>query len=346
MIPVVLQNLKRLIEQSTAYYKGGKKPPLRDVPNQAWEDATGGRYLRLAENNYDHFAPNLLFRSTRFARTNRNHKSAWEKHHEDALREAQRRMRDPRLADPPYIQNLPLIINAFGDHFLTDAFSAGHVINKEEVINQFKSMFYSGRALAANANAFFDRVARQAWHGKMAQKFELLETAEPLDRWWNIVGWHPNIANADRFATVLKGVAAEAPDRVANIAVKAIHDRLNKDGIQVSNGAGDPQWRLTGDGHLTPGTLAIMKRAVAQSAANIVDPAITAVDFSLSDYLAKVWTHVPQLTPASEATVRNLITEYVNPSSQRLVDAAAAIIHSEVDSLINALISRGALRVA
>ena len=66
----------------------------------------------------------------------------------------------------------------------------------------------------------------------------------------------------------------------------------------------------------------------------------------MSDHLTKVWIYVPQLTPASEVTVRALVTEYVNPTSQRLVDAAADIINREVSSLIKALLDARALRVA
>jgi len=35
---------------------------------------------------------------------------------------------------------------------------------------------------------------------------------------------------------------------VASFVVKAIHDKLNRDGVRVGNGAGDPEWTLFGDG--------------------------------------------------------------------------------------------------
>src|SRR5262249_55035417 len=146
---------------------------------------------------------------------------------------------------------LPLTISAFGDHFLTDAFAAGHIISKEMVIEYFKSMFYTGAKLKSEGNKFFDKVAEKAWHGPVAQKFQKLETAEPYDAWWNVVNWHPDIKNAERFAAVLKGAAEKEPQKIGNMAIKAIHDVLNRDGIDVVNSAGSPPWKLTGDGHLT-----------------------------------------------------------------------------------------------
>ena len=349
----LLQNLKNLIEQSTAYYRGKKALPLKDVPNEAWDKATGGRYLKLAEDNYDHFAPNFLFKNQQLVRSaNKNHKLAWEQHHERAIKEAQRMALDPAFANQSYLPSWPLIINAFGDHFLTDAFSAGHVINKEVVIEYFKTMFYSGSSLKPEGNRFFNKVAEKAWHGEVARKFKKLETAEPHDAWWNnLLGWlpftdgvNPDIKNAERFAEVLKGAAEQAREKVANIAVKAIHDALNRDGIDVVNGAGSPPWKLTGDGYLTPTTLAIMRQAVAQSASNITDPSILGSNIAFANYFAKVWAYVPQLPASSEAKVKGLITAFVNPSSAQLVDTFAKIIHNEVNSLIKLLIEKKALQ--
>jgi len=187
-------------------------------------------------------------------------------------------------------------------------------------------------------------VAAKAWHGRLAQEFRKLETAEPYDGWWNIVRWNPDIKNAERFASVLKAAAEQASDEVANIAVKVVHDMLNRDGVDVVNDAGAPPWRLTGDGHLTPRTLAVMKQAVAQSAANITDPSILASDIAIGNYFAKVWAHVPRLTAAAQEQVRELVTATLHPASSAFVDAAAGIVHDECDALIALLIEKKALQ--
>ena len=338
----VLQSLKTFIEQSTAYYKGGKGGGLKNVGSDKWDQATGGRYLKLAEDNYEHFAPNLLFKDERFARsaTRRgNHKTAWEQHHRRAIEEARRMQKDPAAKAPSYLPTKPLVVNAFGDHFLTDAFASGHLINKEAVIAYFKSLFYSGQALTKDGERFFDQLATKAWQGDLAAKMSKLETVKP------VAGvFHPNIDSAGRFAGVLREVAAQAPDRVANIAVKAIHDALNRDGIEVTNGAGHAPWTLTGDGHQTAETLAVMKAAVKQSAANITDAAVMSGKTDLAACFAKVWAHVPRLPAASQAKVKALVTAYVSPTSAQLVDAAAQILKDEIDMMIKVLIDQKALR--
>jgi hypothetical protein len=337
-----LQKLKTLIQRSAAFYKGKKGRSASNVSDEEWDEVTGGRYLRLAESNYDHFAPTFLFKSAGVAGPDplrRDHKLAWEQHHERALDEARKMALDPANADRSYIPMWPLIINAFGDHFLTDAFAAGHVINKQSVIDLFKARFYSGGSLNAAGNSFFEKVAVKAWKGDVAKKFKKLEAAEP-----QLLVWHPDISNAERFGRVLKGVADEEPDKVGNVVVKAIHDVLNRDGIDVMNQAGHAGWKLTGDGHLTQGTLAVMNDAVAQSAANITDPAILANNVAYANYFAKVWAFVPVLTPASQAKVEQLVTSYVDPASAPLMDAAAQIITKGVDSLIKALVDRKALQ--
>lgn len=354
--PIVLAKLKRLIERSTAYYKGGKTDKRVDVSDEEWNNATDKRYLKLAEDNYEHFAPNFLFKNPKFTKAAygyRNHKLKWEQYHERAIKEAQRMALDPAYANQSYVPSWALIINAFGDHFLTDAFAAGHVINKGEIVEHFKSVFYSGASLNAEGKRFFEKLAENAWaRGDVAKKFQKLETAQPHDAWWNnVLGWlpftdgvNPDIKDAKRFALVLKGAAEKEPAKIANMAVKAVHDVLNREGIEVVNGAGAASWPLTGDGHLTDRTTEYMKQAVAQSAANITDPSILGSNIAFGNYFAKVWKYVPQLPPASQAKVKTLVTSYVHPSSAGLIEAAAELIIKEVDFLIEELIKEKALQ--
>ena len=97
---------------------------------EEWQKATGGRYLKLAEKNVP-----ISRRKTR----------AWS----SRLPQEQRRpitrasgrsiTRPPSNASRAGDKDKALMINAFGDHFLTDAFAAGHLINKPDVMEQFKS---------------------------------------------------------------------------------------------------------------------------------------------------------------------------------------------------------------
>lgn len=50
-------------------------------------------------------------------------------------------------------------VNAFGDHFLTDAFSAGHLINKEYVMKQFIANVLTGGKVNSAGDRMFERIA-------------------------------------------------------------------------------------------------------------------------------------------------------------------------------------------
>src|SRR5215472_8304978 len=56
--PAELRRLKALIDRDAAHYRDGS---AADVSDKEWNDATGGRYLDLAERNHAHFALDVLF---------------------------------------------------------------------------------------------------------------------------------------------------------------------------------------------------------------------------------------------------------------------------------------------
>jgi len=352
-----LTRLKTLIDRSTAYYAGGKKDKSLDVSDDEWDRATGGtdtkqgRYLKLAEENYEHFSPNTLFTDSIAQGLWRGtNQSTWEMYHRQAIHDAQDLALAPENQGVSYFPMGPLIVNAFGDHFLTDAFASGHLINKELMIAYFKANFFSGDSLNGDADDFFDRVAKAAWHSPVSDEFSKLEEAH----WHFLFGFipvgHPNIDSVGRFKTLLTLAAEQQPERIANFAVKALHDKLNEEGVEVVNAAGD-MWRLFGDGHLnTPipenQTLSIMSKAVRQSADNIVDPSILVSDLDVQPFLDKVWQYVPRLTTDSAPLVKSLILEYTNPKSTVLSDAAAALIEAKLKELIKTLKELGKLRDA
>jgi len=332
-----LAGLKKLIQRNLAYYKGGKKTPSLDVSDDEWQKVTHKRYLDLAEKNYEHFSPSFLFMDPRLhlnALLGRDHHSAWNKHHASAIAEAQQQALDDASRRRTSIPMTALVINAFGDHFLTDAFASGHLLNKGEIIAYFKAMFYSGKSLSKAGEKFFERLADAAWkRGSVAAKFSKLQST----------AWHgADIDRPGRLAEVLKGAAEQEPERIANFALKVLHDKLNKDGVDVENDAGN-KWTLTGDGFLTDKTLAIMKLAVAQSVANINDPSILASNLDVARYQDKVWKYVPRLTAASKAKVLALVTSYIDPGSKDLLDGAAGIVENKVDLLIELTKKKGKL---
>jgi hypothetical protein len=345
--PAELNRIKALVDRSTQFYKTNKSTPSLDVSNTEWDKATGGRYLELAEDNYDHFSPNTVLTDALAKGANRRgtNQASWKAAHMRAIGEAQRFFAGN--ADPAALPEWALTINAFGDHFLTDAFASGHLINKEVMFAYFKANFYDGSSLKPAAKDFFKRVAEKAFVGDVAKKFSALETTDyPVCAWGLCLKWHPNINSASRFQSLLIAAAEQQTDKVANFAVKALHDKLNQDGLEVTNDAGDGTWTLTGDGYLNPKTLGIMKKAVQASVDNVLDRKVPAGIRDFQPYFDKVWKYVPKMTPASQTKFAGLVHEYTNPTSTVLSTAAAEIIRKQVDSLISVLLSQGKLKPA
>src|SRR5262245_18620937 len=341
--PAELGALKKLIDRNTAYYRGGKKDGSLDVSNTEWDNATGGRYLQLAEDNYDHFSPNTLFTDSIAMSANKKgtNRSSYERYHRQAFDEAQKMALDPANQNVSYIPAWPLAINAFADHFLTDAFASGHIINKEVMIAYFRANFFSGGSLTSDADDFFDRVADVAWVSPVSDKFSVLETANyPVCAWGWCIKWHPNIDTKRMFKRLLTEAAETEPEKVANFAVKALHDKLNKEGVEVVNAAGDGPWTLFGDGYLDPTTLAVMRKAVQASADDITDPSVESrtVDFD------RAWKYTPRLTTKSAPIVKQLVREYTDPKSRTLSTAAGELIKAQVDSMIKMLLASGKLQ--
>jgi hypothetical protein len=334
-----LGRLKTLIEQSTAHYTTGGP----DVSTKDWQDATGGRYLKLAADNYEHFSP-VAVTGLGARGSHGDNRSAWERHHQRAIEEAQKAQLGQNAS---VFLEYPLIINAFGDHYLTDAFASGHLINKEATIDRFKSKFLKSGQLTSGGKKFFENVAKKAFRGDVAKKFSVLETADyPICAYGWCFMWHPNVDTAHMFTELLTHAAEEQPDKVANFAVKAFHDHLNRNGIEVVNDNGDPPWLLKGDVHLDSTTLAIARRAVQQSVDNVNDPSILASNLNFDPFFAKVWKYVPKPTDRSKQTIASLMNAYTTPDSGVLVDAAATVIHDEVDGLIQTLLDEGKLKAA
>lgn len=337
-----LQELKTLIRQSTNHYTGQGAPEVND---DAWEKATKFRYLELAEDNFHHFSPDYLFADTIWGKAGGrkpNNKTTWEEYHRWAIKEAQKMFLDPANANTSFFPEWPLIINAFGDHFLTDAFASGHLVNKEAIIEYYKYNFNDGNSLKPAAGKFFDRVAERAWPGEVRDKFSELETYDGLVPILDV--GRPNIDSAGMFARVLKGIAEQRPDQIGNLAVKALHDKLNADGVEVFNDAGDGPWTLYGDGMLNDANLKIIQKAVQQSVDNVNDPAVNASNLNFQAYCDKVWRFVPKMTDASKARVKQLTKTYTSPDSAELIQAAADLIGKKVDILIKKLLDAKKLR--
>ena len=148
--------------------------------------ATDERYAKLAQKNTAHYAPsNPKLVKIGTSGFTVNHKTMWEKHYTDAIRFVS--------ADK---KNKALATNAFTDHFLTNAFVSGHLINKPDVMDEFTIN------LKKHGKSFFDNVAKNVFADKKISTF--LSKYETVK--WKGYVFHPNLNSASRFSKLLQGI--------------------------------------------------------------------------------------------------------------------------------------------
>ena len=318
--------LKKLASLITRERSGGS------VSTAEWEAATGGRYLKLAEKNEAHFAPSDTSLAPASGKGIADHKTAWEKHHTSALGLSQKGKKNEALRT-----------NAFGDHFLTDAFAGGHLINKRDIMQLFQSNLVNAKGeFTGDAEKFFDNVSKSSFKGNVKSTFSNYETVK---RKWGV--WRPNINSESRFATLLKGIHEKEPDVLSNAIAKAVHDALNtfSGGIPVENKMGD-SWNLSGDGTLNAKSKTVALKAVAQSQLNVLGVFKAKALPLIASLLKKVWDFVPRPTKKGTKIVSGEVKSGTDPKDARLVAAVSALITSNYKTILDELVKRGILKKA
>lgn len=340
-----LNNLKTLIIRSENHYKNSILrigAAVNNPSNSDWANPTTGigqRYIDLALANNSHFAPPPA--GTRSSLS--NNKASWEAYHTNAIQTARAGVSSDDL-------DVAYPINAFGDHFLTDSFSAGHLINKEIIMNRFITNVISGGRVNAAGTRLLERIAA----GSLAIPAinRKLGGFEVVSASWYEPNWDLNDTGTfypEVFYRVLKGVmedtAHNGAQKIANLAVKAVHDFLNtySGGVPVRNTKGNT-WNLTGDGTLNLANIQMIQLAVKQSVLNIED-SVTNGSTPVATFHQKVWDYVPILThPATAAIIDNAVTTFTTPSSDALVTKAITLVGDELDTLLNELLAAGRIR--
>ena len=320
-----LTKLRQLIDKSTRFFegKGGS-----DASRGEWQSATNRRYLKLAEDNFSHFAPSSSHLIPGYSSTKVNSRTEWERYHQQAINTVKSGTNSEDMDDA-------LVMNAFGDHFLTDAFAAGHLFNKDDLNSYFKSRVFSGKKLNSNGSNMLSEIARKAFKGPLKAAFSKYETYEPHEAWWNIFSWNPNIHNKDRFEALLKGIMLARPDIIGkSIVAKAVHYKLNdyKGGIPVAD-ARRNHWNLTGDDTLDDENLSYIQEAVLQSITNLLDVA-DGKSIPSATLFGRVWDMVPRPTTSSRKLIKNLIKKLTNPLDSELTDIAAELLTKNFDDLL------------
>ena len=254
-----VERLAALIKQEQAARATGKPLPTESE----YERATAARrtgavqpggdvktYLELAEGNVDHYTP-----------SNREHFTG---RHKAALAKALEALALKGKGDIAGAQAATTEafgLNAEADHFLEDAFAAGHLINKPMIQLATLQFWTDGVGRAAGDNMRAAAASDQA-------------------RIWREIETHvlPRLSGPQRFAmehmldrqdainrviNQILDTLQDQPDKLANLGAKLVHDHLNTHGVMVFNEA-DPStgWRTFGDNFLAKGVTA-SKVAVA-----------------------------------------------------------------------------------
>jgi hypothetical protein len=348
--PAELRKLKADIEKQTKYYKGEPGGADVDEGKAGWDGDTGGRYLKLAAQNDRHFGPGVDSHG-------KDHKTTWEENHRRALWEVRNAARAAPAGSSPGVPESAKLINDFGSHFLTDAFAAGHLLAKADIIHDAKASFdsldHTTGWLYFFTNEFTDRVAHRIMSNPEARaKLDLYELQfieyKPIDE--------------ERFSELLFQMAKREPELFYSTFVKAVHDPLNHSiedwkgkpasPVQVHNLRGDT-WSLPGDTTLekSPKTLEIMNAALAQANANLYevaslplpveDPAqpfsFDELETKIPGYLKSVWDYTPRPTEKGKAKIESVRKESVDATGIVAAQQFADIVLAHLDDVIAGL---------
>lgn len=328
-----LRKLQKLIQRDQAAYRGeaGVKP----VGNDEWDDATGGRYMDLASKNVAHFAPPAGTTGL----TGVNHKAKWYDLSKQALHQAW----FDGSTNEHKVSNEAQTVNSFAAHFLTDAFAAGHLINKPAVIAQAREKWAK---LATDGVLFKETSFTMAAARGIVMDPEASKTLSQYEL--KLISWGE--VTPQRFSEFMYQVAQREPDKFFNAFARTVHDELDEEiktgaGLDVTNDRGD-KWQLAGDASLSKSadSLRIASAAVAESNANLAIAARSTSEPNYADLQARVWAYTPKPTTGGQAMIDDVIKRLTDPSTPDAVNAVAKLTVEQLPTAIKELVDMGYMR--
>ena len=342
--PAELRKLNELIERDKDFRAG--KPGVKEPSNDEIEEATsarpeGQRFMDLNKANQSHFAPPKDEAARKKSEAEgKDHKSAFAKHHKAALDQATEGGASPASPTAPKrpAPDKARATNGFANHYLTDAFSAGHLINKDEVMQLAKKNWEASKdsGFWANRNTFTDAVA--------AGVLDDPDIAELMkDKEMSIhVGW-TDVTRA-RFSELMHTIAYFKTDDFLNLFARTVHDKLNQQGVEVE--VQGKTIKLAGDETLkgSPESLAAGRAAVAQSDANVEEAANATTAVDPEAMVKKVWDMVPKPTKTGQEQIDKVTKELTDMSDPKSVAAIVELSKKQMPTLVKELTKEGHLR--
>jgi hypothetical protein len=298
----------------------GKKP----LPSEAeYEQATAGRktgagqagastktYLELAEENVAHFSP--------------DHRQRFSRQHKEALKrgvDAFNLRAKGKTGDADAAEADAFLINADADHFMQDAFAAGHLMNKP-LIQLATVEFWTtemGNVARDSLRAAALKDQARIWaeidrhvlpHLTGTQAWALRHVFDRPEAIRRVI---------DQILDRIQG----RPDLTANLGAKLVHDHLNRNGVQVFSEA-DPKtgWRTFGDSFMSKGVtinkiVAAQKASVANVESAVKDglgQVTKAVDIDAFLKTNNPWQLVPRWAEVPAGTRREVGTALADRS--------------------------------
>jgi hypothetical protein len=341
--PGELTELLRLIRK--------QKADPRSVIEDDWDKATKKRYTELNLKNWAHFAPPnpALIASQSGTSAGADNRSTWGNYHSQALGLARSA---GAYSDPAARKELlasAKITNAFGEHYLVDMFSAGHLFNKTDTVAVVQKGIKS--LSSKELGLVFRYAADWVWG---------IQGLRDLISQYEATAWHhANINSADRFKTVLEGIHEKRPEVVASTIVKYVHDQLSTwnasgaPGVQVENDFAS--WLLSGDKTLRGNveTQNWAGKAIEQARANIqtasqntTSPSASMPAIPTDEEMSKqVLAYVPRPTADSTQLIHDLLAKVTDPKNvPEFGTAVAKVIAGDLPSLLNAVVDEKKLR--
>ena len=136
-----------------------------------------------------------------------------------------------------------------------------------------------------------------------------------------------------RLSKLLNVTARLRPALFFNLFARMVHDELNREGVEVTNG--HAVWKLSGDETLNAESLEWGRRAVAASEENLVRVATNGAEAQYAALLERVWSFVPHATEAGQEFVGKVREKFTDGANQETVDAAIELTVKEIATALD-----------
>jgi len=209
----------------TRFEEGGPWANLKFSDDVKW--VVHERYYRLASHNEDHFVdPDGIGVRGREGLSLTSAPASYRDAHERALAQAyQSGAKSDPLGDA-------MIVEAMGQHFLTDSFAAGHVTTpRDAIVEQWRNKYPDF------GQQFVDKLVRDV-SKRLGNEASLLSDAIPVS----------TLESGVR-SKVLEALSGKPLPTLGDLLASVAHDYDNNHGVRVINDLGW-RWEAFGDSHL------------------------------------------------------------------------------------------------